>query len=376
MLSCGSTSASGFFRAWPLQRSRSAGSSCSTSSRIFEFRTPSGWFLVVALPVSIWLNGRALLGPVMGNDDVTFWFVSQTHISAHRLRLCYLPALCRDGKDRPAPARHIRRHGHRLHRLWLALRGVADARLSLNRFRLRWKRPRWSTTSDGSASSCRSSCRWRHLALIATSMIVLAFVWNEFLFALLLTTGDWQTLPILLAGQNSSRGDEWWAISVARAHLHCSDGGGVSTILGRMMRSGLLSGSINDLHKGGNHEETTTDGCPAAPGWHGGSPIARPTIRVWTLNVSTQNGPAIALGSVGRRRGLGKKTCGEVNVIEFPFGELLSKILTAMSQGHRRLRRDRFCSGLGLPDFAPFMSSMPAALQEGSNWEDIHPTLS
>ena len=79
--------------------------------------------------------------------------------------------------------------------------------------------------------------------LIATSMIVLAFVWNEFLFALLLTTGDWQTLPILLAGQNSSRGDEWWAISVA-ALISIAPMLVVATILGRMMRSGLLSGSI------------------------------------------------------------------------------------------------------------------------------------
>jgi multiple sugar transport system permease protein len=79
--------------------------------------------------------------------------------------------------------------------------------------------------------------------LIATSMIVLAFVWNEFLFALLLTTGDWQTLPILLAGQQSSRGDEWWAIAVA-ALISIAPMVVVATVLGRMMRSGLLTGSI------------------------------------------------------------------------------------------------------------------------------------
>ena len=79
--------------------------------------------------------------------------------------------------------------------------------------------------------------------LIATSMIVLAFIWNEFLFALLLTSGKWQTLPILLAGQNSSRGDEWWAISVA-ALFSIAPMIVVATILGRMMRSGLLTGSI------------------------------------------------------------------------------------------------------------------------------------
>ena len=79
--------------------------------------------------------------------------------------------------------------------------------------------------------------------LIATSMVVLAFIWNEFLFALLLTSSRWQTLPILLAGQNSSRGDEWWAISVATL-ISIIPMILVATFLGRMMRSGMLSGSI------------------------------------------------------------------------------------------------------------------------------------
>lgn len=51
--------------------------------------------------------------------------------------------------------------------------------------------------------------------LLAMFMITLAFVWNEFLFALFLTNSRWQTLPILVAGQNGQRGDEWWAISAA-----------------------------------------------------------------------------------------------------------------------------------------------------------------
>ena len=79
--------------------------------------------------------------------------------------------------------------------------------------------------------------------LVATTMIVLAFIWNEFLFALLLTSSKWHTLPMLLAGQNSSRGDEWWAISVATL-VSIVPMVIVATLLGRMMRSGLLTGSI------------------------------------------------------------------------------------------------------------------------------------
>ena len=92
-----------------------------------------------------------------------------------------------------------------------------------------------------------------------------------------------------------------------------------------------------------------------------------------TLNVSTQNGPAIASALSAAAEVWEKKTCGEVNVIEFPFGELYPKFLTAMSQGTGDFDVIGFVPAW-LPDFAPFLSTMPAALQEGSNWEDIHPT--
>jgi multiple sugar transport system permease protein len=79
--------------------------------------------------------------------------------------------------------------------------------------------------------------------LIAVALITLGFVWNEFLFALILTTGDWQTLPILLSGQNSYRGDEWWAIAVA-VMIAMLPMVLITIFLGRMMRSGLMLGSI------------------------------------------------------------------------------------------------------------------------------------
>jgi multiple sugar transport system permease protein len=51
--------------------------------------------------------------------------------------------------------------------------------------------------------------------LIAAFLISLGFVWNEFLFALILTSGEWQSVPIAISGQNSVRGTEWWAIAAA-----------------------------------------------------------------------------------------------------------------------------------------------------------------
>ena len=51
-----------------------------------------------------------------------------------------------------------------------------------------------------------------------------------------------------------------------------------------------------------------------------------------TLTVSTQNGPAIASALAAAAVSWEERTCGTVNVVEFPFGELYPKFLTAMSQ--------------------------------------------
>lgn len=198
--------------------------------------------LVVALPVAVWLNGRRLPGPVLGNDDVTFWFVSQRIfppiVSAFAIYLLYaemgkigLPLLDTFGGMVLVYTAFGLPFAVWLMRDFLSTvpLEVEEAAMVDNIGRLRiFFQIVLPMATPG---------------LIATSMIVLAFVWNEFLFALLLTTGDWQTLPILLAGQNSSRGDEWWAISVA-ALISIAPMLVVATILGRMMRSGLLSGSI------------------------------------------------------------------------------------------------------------------------------------
>lgn len=92
-----------------------------------------------------------------------------------------------------------------------------------------------------------------------------------------------------------------------------------------------------------------------------------------TLNVSTQNGPAIASALAAAAESWEARTCGTVNVIEFPFGELYPKFLTAMTQQTGDFDVIGFVPAW-LPDFAPYLSTMPEALQTGLNWEDIHPT--
>ena len=42
--------------------------------------------------------------------------------------------------------------------------------------------------------------------LVATFLIVLIFAWNEYLIALVLSSADAQTMPLLVAAQNATRG--------------------------------------------------------------------------------------------------------------------------------------------------------------------------
>lgn len=213
-------------------------------TEIFDTRVPYAVFLVliIALIVSVLANRANLPGPVLKNDDVTFWFVSQRMfppiVSAFALFLLYS---------------EMNKIGFRL------LDSLPGLVLAYTAFGLPFSvwlmRDFFETVpvEVEEAATVDGIGRGRIFfqivlpmskpGLIATSMIILAFIWNEFLFALLLTSSKWQTLPILMAGQNSSRGDEWWAVSVA-ALISILPMIVVATFLGRMMRSGLLAGSI------------------------------------------------------------------------------------------------------------------------------------
>ncbi|QFT34071.1 Inner membrane ABC transporter permease protein YcjP [Labrenzia sp. THAF82] len=213
-------------------------------TEIFALKVPFAVLIVLvfALAVSVWANQRNLPGPVLKNDDVTFWFVSQRMfppiVSAFALFLLYA---------------EMNKVGFRM------LDSLPGLVLAYTAFGLPFSvwlmRDFFETVpiEVEEAATVDGIGRGRIFfqivlpmakpGLIATSMIILAFIWNEFLFALLLTSSKWQTLPILMAGQNSSRGDEWWAVSVA-ALISILPMIVVATFLGRMMRSGLLAGSI------------------------------------------------------------------------------------------------------------------------------------
>lgn len=50
--------------------------------------------------------------------------------------------------------------------------------------------------------------------LVATFVLVLVFAWNEYLLAVFLSTANAQTMPLLVAAQNATRGPQYWYMSV------------------------------------------------------------------------------------------------------------------------------------------------------------------
>jgi multiple sugar transport system permease protein len=195
----------------------------------------------VALVVAILANRLRLPGPVLGNNDIVFWFVSQRMfppvVVAFALYLMYTEVgkagfplidtfwgltFCYVAFSLPIV-------------IWLMRDFFEALPVEVEEAALVDDVPQWRIFVEIVLPMSVPG-------LAATFMITLAFLWNEFLFALFLTNSDWQTLPILVAGQNSQRGDEWWAVSAA-ALISILPMIVMAVILSRLMRSGLLSGA-------------------------------------------------------------------------------------------------------------------------------------
>ncbi|WGS18165.1 MULTISPECIES: carbohydrate ABC transporter permease [unclassified Bradyrhizobium] len=196
----------------------------------------------IALVVAIVANRLPLPGPILGNEDILFWFVSQRMfppiVAAFALYLLYSEigrlgfqlidsyvglTLCYVAFSLPIV-------------VWLMRDFFEAVPIEVEEAAMVDNVPSWRIFFGIVVPMSMNG-------LLATFMITLAFVWNEFLFALFLTNSRWQTLPILVAGQNSQRGDEWWAISAA-ALVAIIPMMIMAGLLSRMMRSGLLLGAI------------------------------------------------------------------------------------------------------------------------------------
>ena len=79
--------------------------------------------------------------------------------------------------------------------------------------------------------------------LVATFLFVLVFTWNEYLLALFLSSANSQTLPLVIAGQNATRGPQWWNMSVLIL-IMIIPVIVIAIILERYITRGLLIGAV------------------------------------------------------------------------------------------------------------------------------------
>lgn len=79
--------------------------------------------------------------------------------------------------------------------------------------------------------------------LVATFLFVLVFAWNEYLFALFLSSSQSQTMPLTVAAQNATRGPQWWYMSVL-IMLMIAPVIGMAIALERYIARGLLIGAV------------------------------------------------------------------------------------------------------------------------------------
>jgi multiple sugar transport system permease protein len=79
--------------------------------------------------------------------------------------------------------------------------------------------------------------------LIATFLLTFSFVWNEFLFAVILTSNRATTLPIMIAIQQGEQGTNWWNIC-AIALISIAPMVIVAIFLQKRLVTGLLGGAV------------------------------------------------------------------------------------------------------------------------------------
>lgn len=79
--------------------------------------------------------------------------------------------------------------------------------------------------------------------LVSVSILAFIFAWNEYLYALMLTNFDAITLPVLIVGQNTARGVEWWYIA-ALSTISIAPVMIMGLLLQRFVVRGLVAGAV------------------------------------------------------------------------------------------------------------------------------------
>jgi multiple sugar transport system permease protein len=79
--------------------------------------------------------------------------------------------------------------------------------------------------------------------LVATLLLVFILAWNEYLLALFLSNAKAQTMPVLVSAQNTTRGPQWWNMSVLIVVM-IAPVIVISSVLQKHIARGLLVGAV------------------------------------------------------------------------------------------------------------------------------------
>mgnify|MGYP000517410078 CR=1 FL=1 len=199
------------------------------------------WFAAVAVGLGIFFLLAQTIGKrfkgTMGNSDIAFWLISQRMLPP----IAVIIPIYVMFQQASLLNTHI---------------GVIIAYTSVNLPLVIWFMRDYfnsipieleeSAFIDGAS---RYTVLWRIVlplampGLIATFLIVLVFAWNEYTLALFLTGAETQTMPLLVAAQNATRGPQWWNISVL-VTLMIAPIVVLAIFLERYIAKGILVGAV------------------------------------------------------------------------------------------------------------------------------------
>lgn len=200
------------------------------------------WQLAVAGGLGAFALARAAAlrhigGPRLGNADIAFWMISQRMLPPVAIVIPIYILFQRLGMLDTRTALVVAYVAANLPiAVWLLRDYFRTIPLELEE----------SAAIDGAN---RYQILWRIVlplslpGLVATFLFIFVLAWNEYLLALFLSSAKAQTMPLLVAAQNATRGPQWWYMSVLIL-LMIGPVIALAIMLERYIARGLLLGAV------------------------------------------------------------------------------------------------------------------------------------
>ena len=93
-------------------------------------------------------------------------------------------------------------------------------------------------------SWCASCCRWSCPGLIAVAIFVVVFAWNEYVFAMIFTTRDAKTAPVIIGEMLGTVEGVQWGVIFAAATVQLVPVLALVIALQRYLVAGLTAGAV------------------------------------------------------------------------------------------------------------------------------------